>query len=405
MISFAYNCIPYYHKRFNAANFKPRDLTSHDDMQKIPITTKQDIQNHYQDILFTTADPKGGKVSRTSGSTGMPLNVVLDRRTRIYFEALKQYAYMECGVQLRDKLVSIGGRKTFQRSRLGPFNLLLLRHNIVCIPQNHSRRASIEYSQALAEVLRIFSPDVLSSIPHELHELCKIDAADISPRLTFSHSAILTEDVRRVIEVVLDTEVFNLYGSTEFERLGFECPEHVGMHILTDAVYVECLKNGEPVAPEEAGEVVVTGLSNQAMPLIRYNLGDIAVVSDERCPCGRGWPLIKSIQGRSDEQLILPTGTVLDPHRINHWFNETLKKNIWCFSQYQIVQEKPDRIVIRFVKGRAFDPKAVEEIRQRAQQNCESEDISITTEIVDDILKDISGKRRKIIPYINSTLN
>ncbi|UCH03163.1 MAG: phenylacetate--CoA ligase family protein [Candidatus Bathyarchaeota archaeon] len=401
MVSFAYNSIPYYHKRFRAANIKPCDLKTYDDMQKIPITTKQDIQKHYQDLLFSKAYPKGGKVQRTSGSTGMPLRVVLDRRTKIYVEALKQYVYKVYGLQLRDKLVIVVGEKIL-RSKLGPLNSLLFRHNLNCVPLNHSRRTAIEYSQALAEVLRALSPDALSSMPWVLHDLCKVDTSGITPRFTFSRQQVLTDDVRRVIEQVLETEVLDTYGSTEFEVLGFECPEHTGMHILTDAVYVEYLKNGEPVAPKESGEVVVTGLSNRAMPLIRYKLGDIAEVSDERCPCGRGWPLIKSILGRSNENLILPSGTILDPHRINHWLAETTKKNIWCFSQYQIVQEKPDHIVLRFVKGREFNPKAVEEIRHRAQQNCRCEDIAITTEIVDDIIQDRPGKRRIIIPYNHS---
>jgi phenylacetate-CoA ligase len=136
------------------------------------------------------------------------------------------------------------------------------------------------------------------------------------------------------------------------------------------------------------------------MPLIRYELGDIATPTDEDCACGRGWPLIKMIEGRKNDEFILPSGRVLSSRNMLEWVFPELKEHIWCLSQYQIVQESRNKIVLRAVKGRLYDEKLVQGIMNKARRDIEGEDVTLCLEIVNEIPKEKSGKRRKIISRV-----
>lgn len=113
---------------------------------------------------------------------------------------------------------------------------------------------------------------------------------------------MVTQHCRDIVKKKFDLELFETYGAVEFGWLAFECNEHCGLHMTTNNMYLEIVdEEGEQVSAGEQGEIIVTGLYNRAMPLIRYRIGDLGIPSDEKCPCGRSWPLIKSIEGRIND--------------------------------------------------------------------------------------------------------
>ena len=103
-------------------------------------------------------------------------------------------------------------------------------------------------------------------------------------------------------------EVFNLYCSREHGCVGFECPEHDGLHIDTGSVIVEILRDGKPVDPGEQGEIVITDLMNYGMPLIRSGTGDLAIAAEGPCPCGSPFPKLSGLCGRLADGIVLPNG-------------------------------------------------------------------------------------------------
>ena len=143
------------------------------------------------------------------------------------------------------------------------------------------------------------------------------------------------------------------------------------------------------------------------MPLIRYRIGDLGIQTDEKCACGRSWPLIKSIQGRINDYLVLPSGRKIS------WFylirvlrrilyDRIYKENVFTISQYQIIQDRKDRIIFKLVKGREFNPEMLERIRKSLEKEFDKlgEKLEVVTQIVDEIPMERSGKKRILISKI-----
>jgi phenylacetate-CoA ligase len=189
------------------------------------------------------------------------------------------------------------------------------------------------------------------------------------------------------------------YGSVEFSRLAFECPEHTGLHVITDGAVVELLMDGKPVSVGEPGRVVVTGLYNYAMPLIRYDLDDLAVQSSEACPCGRSWPLIRSIEGRSMDYLTMPSGRQVFPGFIYYVINSETKRHARSIAQFQVVQKERAKVAVMVVKGAQFDTDAVARIKDKMERSLSElgETVVVEVQIVPEIVADRSGKTKLVV--------
>ena len=136
------------------------------------------------------------------------------------------------------------------------------------------------------------------------------------------------------------------------------------------------------------------------MPLIRYRIGDLGIQTDEKCNCGRSWPLIKNIQGRINDYFVLPSGRKISYLYLQRGiFHKTLRENVFAISQYQIIQERKDSIILKIVKGREFHPEIMERVRKSLEREFTKlgENLEITTQVVDEIPMGRTGKRRILI--------
>lgn len=394
MIKYAYDYVPYYHELFNSVKIKPEDIKCKRDLQKIPLTNKEDIQRNYLRIIAREIDlAKCGMVS-TTGSTGKPLKIFFDDMVDNHSCALWRYVFLECGLYFGDTLVNIyalSGR-SYVKPRFS------LRH---ARARAYMKKADVSLYNPISENIEIvekIGPDAIYTYPSVLAILAKHVAEEkiskIRPKLIFTIAETVTQHCRKLVQEAFGVNVNDIYGSAEFERLAFECNEHTGLHIIPDCV-LEFLKEGEAVNFGEEGEIVVTGLYNYVMPLIRYGIGDVGVPSDERCSCGRGFPLIKTILGRTDDFLVLPSGTNISPRNIN------VIENVPGILQYQTVQEKRDRFVVKVVKGEEFGENTINQIKEIIKAGCLGEDVTVDVKIVDKIPKERTGKIRTIISKVN----
>jgi phenylacetate-CoA ligase len=163
----------------------------------------------------------------------------------------------------------------------------------------------------------------------------------------------LHPDMRRVIERAFRAPVFNRYGSRELGGTACECEMHEGLHISPLTHYVEIISpEGGPCAPGELGELVLTSLTNHAMPLIRYRIGDMASWATGTCSCGRRWPLLSGVTGRVTETFVRRDGSVVVPEYLIHLVGVILYRP--HYRRFQIVQEDYERVRIRIVMG---DPR------------------------------------------------
>ena len=154
------------------------------------------------------------------------------------------------------------------------------------------------------------------------------------------------------------------------------------------------MKDGEHVSPGEMGEIIATDLHNYAMPFIRYAVEDIAVPSDEICPCGRGLPLLKSIEGRVFDIIKLKDGTMLSGVPITGELDD-----MESVKQYQIIQESEDEMIVKIVKEKSYTEEDTKRILRMLRERV-GEEMKIKIEFVDEILTTGAGKRRYIISKI-----
>jgi phenylacetate-CoA ligase len=340
------------------------------------------VRDNFFDMM-----PVGTNLSRciessTSGSTDIPMKHYKGVREAVLDTAAKWYAFSECGVKLTDKFVNI---------------IASPRSLMVPIQVHISKKINMK---KIVGLLKQIKPDVIYASTSTLEDICSYDVTGISPRFIFSQAEILTERHRGLIRSAFNLETYDTYGSREFSRLAFECGEHSGLHMITDSAVMEFLdEEGEAVASGEYGEVIVTGLYSYVMPLIRYNLEDVAVPTDESCECGRSWQMIKHIIGRSKEFFTMPSGRKTDPTLFRKVIQREASKNIFTIKQFQIIQEKRNRILVKIVEGRDFDSNIIPRIKQGIEDLCYSmnEDVGVEVNIVDRILKERSGKRPEVL--------
>lgn len=205
----------------------------------------------------------------------------------------------------------------------------------------------------------------------------------------FTTSETLLPSQRRLIEKAFGCEVYDEYGCREAGPMACECAEHSAYHVQSENVVVEFVRNCEQVAPGETGAILVTNLHNYAMPLIRYDIGDTGRPSDDACPCGRGLPLINSLEGRRYEYLLTGDGSIMYLKDLDMFF-ENLPVRM-----FQVVQNSRDRILIKIVRSYGYSEKDTEFIERNITWG--SPKAKVEVELVDSIPLEKSAKRRYIV--------
>lgn len=202
---------------------------------------------------------------------------------------------------------------------------------------------------------------------------------------------------RELLEEVLTREVFDSYGAREVMNIGTECEKHQGMHLATDNLRVEVVDaGGIPVAAGSPGRVVITDFHNAASPLIRYEVGDTGTMwPDEPCACGRPFPRIATIDGRTQDVVQTPRGPMTQV-----WFGVIVRDFPWI-EGWQVVQDRRDHIVFRIRSKRELTPELTGPFVTRLRTRLA--DMTIDFERVDELSRRPSGKHQQIISTIDQT--
>ncbi|TET77421.1 MAG: phenylacetate--CoA ligase family protein [Candidatus Cloacimonadota bacterium] len=390
LLRYAYENVKYYRKLFDSVGVKPEDIKTVEDLSKIPITTKSQLQKLSPDeIIAKGVEPEKCVKIRTSGSTGTPLDIILAKKEKQFFDIVWIRSFMENGLKFRDKKVTIWSIPNLSTRKYWFQHLGIMRREYICFYDDNSDPL---------EALQKANPDIISSVPSILKllavKLKKRKSINVQSRAIFSTSELLERETRELIESTFKVEVFDYYGSEELGCIGWECSEHKGYHLNIDTVVVQFIKNGAIVTPGERGELICTGLHSYAMPFIRYKIGDVGITSDKQCPCGRGLPLMEKLEGRSEDFIKLSNGKMIAP---TTFF--IIMRGLKGIKQYRIVQEEIDKLIIYLVKGNDFEPSIPEQIRERVKK-CLQEDIHVKIDIVDSIPRDSSGKLRSVISKV-----
>ena len=396
IVKYAYENIPLYHEKFKKADVLPEEIKTVEDLVKLPYTTKSEIQANFPDkIVAPHVDMTKCWLPHTSGSTGIPLTVVYDEAAEDFEKATALRPNLSCGQRLLDKWVVITSphhikdkKRWFQE--FGLFN-----------PISISMFSDLKEQITKIEQIK---PDVIDGYSTAIYllarEIKKVHA-DINPRIVFGTAEFLTEEMRDFINSVFNVEMLDQFGGVEMGRTAWECPEHCGYHIDMEAVVMEFIKDGEQIASGERGEIVYTNLYNYAMPLIRYRIGDVGIPSDEKCPCGRGLPLMKLVEGRKDSFIKTPNGRIFP--QMTFWSIMRMFSESDKIINFKVIQEKIDEIKIQIVPGRGFTQETINQLK-RDINNVLGEDVHVEVELVDEIPKE-AGKVRSVVSKIKTDWN
>ncbi len=389
IIKHAYHNVPFYRELYDSVGIKPEDIKSIEDLRILPIITKKDVQKNYPDkIIANGVDINRCGIGHTSGSSGISLEICSGLRTIEYSQALFGYAFFESGLKLTDKLVNLT-HPYYKITNTWFRKLGILRKENINLHDPPG---------VIIEALKKAKPDVIYSFPSVILLLAKEieekGISGISPRMIVTQGETLTEYAREKIGDAFHTEVYDTYGASEFMRLAFECQERSGYHIITDCAVVEFIKDGKNVDAGEPGEIVVTGLYNYEMPLIRYNLDDIGISTKEKCACGRGFPLIGNIEGKVDDFLFLPSGRTVSP-KLLVWLERTPG-----IAEHRTIQKEKDRFIVQVVRGKGFSKETISQTKQHIKLEFLPDNVKVEVKVVDEIRREKHGKLKRVVSEV-----
>lgn len=299
---------PFYRKRFAEHHITPEDIRTLDDLQKIPFTTKQDLRDNYPFGLAAVPMEQVVRLHSSSGTTGTP-TVILHTQKDLdeWANAVARCLYM-VGLRPGDIFQNSSGYGMFTGG-LG-FQYGAERLGMLTVP------AAAGNTKRQIKFITDFGTTALHAIPSYAGRLYEVmEEMGIDPkRDTKLHTLIIgaephSEEQRRRIEEMLGVKAYNSFGMSEMcgPGVAFECQEQNGLHIWEDYYIVEIVdpQTLEPVPEGEVGELVLTTINREAMPLLRYRTRDLTRILPGDCPCGRHHIRLDRMKGRSDDMMIL----------------------------------------------------------------------------------------------------
>jgi phenylacetate-CoA ligase len=378
--------VPFYREIFRSARLDPREIRTLEDITAIPLVSKQDLQAlPLRDRVARTVDIRACRTQTTSGSTGVPLDVVFRRRDETILNLGWVRAFLSAGLRPWEKRAVFTPKKELPLRGSWYEYLGLLRRKDI---------STWRPAEEWLEEVTSWRPDALMGYVKVLRlfaeEVRRSERTALAPRLVFTTSEILDDDSRRLLTEVFGSPVVDIYASAEAGCMAWQCPRCSAFHVSADTVVLELLVDGRQAAPGSAGEVVVTNLHSYAMPFIRYRQGDIAIQSARRPACGRNLPLIEGLEGRQDDCIVLRSGRTISYSPFYYSVQSVPGVRRW-----RIVQEDLDALLVEIEAGTEFG----DESRDRIERNLRgvvADEMEIRIVVVEAIDTDPRVKSRAV---------
>jgi phenylacetate-CoA ligase len=308
--------VPFYRTQFREAGVSADDIRSLDDAGRLPFTRKQDLRGGYPFGFFAVPLKQIVRIHTTSGTTGKPTVVGYTRQDLENWAELMARDLTMVGLSDDDIFQNSLGYGLFTGG-LG-FHYGAEKIGMTVIP------SATGNTKRQIEMIQDFGVTAINSTPSygmRLAEVAEEMGAELDTlRVGIFGAEPWSDNMRKELEERLGITAYDSYGMSEMYGPGasFECEERSGLHFWHDSYLVEIIdpETGEVLGPGERGELVVTPLVKEAMPLIRYRTGDITMLMEDRCPCGRGQKIAR-IMGRSDDMLVI-RGVNVFPSQIEH---------------------------------------------------------------------------------------
>jgi phenylacetate-CoA ligase len=399
LLQHAYDSAPFYRERFDRIGLKPADVLSENELAKIPPLTREEIRVHFEELWSRKYSKEALRPAATGGTTDTP--VPLLRSPECLREKMVVQTHFDtwAGMWPGDKIFRLwGAQQDFNPNpswRWRFYDRHVLRN--VWAPTSLLNPGVLEkYRQLLNE----FQPKIIYAYPTPLALFCEYlkecGRPYLRPKSAICTAEPLQDQQRKVIEQALGCPVFRHYGTRDFGMVAAECEAHEGMHFNPASVFVEYIPV-EGAETEGLHEILVTDLLNLGMPMIRYRINDCAVLADRACSCGRTFPLIRGIVGRTTDNFRLPSGNIVPGVALTNRVIQVcpgLKK-------LQVIQKTLEDFHVRYVPGPGFARTDLDLLASKLKVFF-PDPLRWTFEEVPEIERERSGKTRFCISHVTT---
>jgi phenylacetate-CoA ligase len=395
LLSHAYRTTAYYRRVFDEAGITPDSIQSSADFPRIPLLTRSAIKKNPDSLISSEFDRAKLLPAATGGTTDSPVPLLRDEECLRIRNAAQLNFNSWAGLDPGDKVFWLWGAQVdfaadpSWRWRMADRYL----YRRVWAPTS-LLNASV--FSTYVERLERFRPKVIMAYPTPLALFAEYIIATKTP-VHSPHACIctaepLTAEQRTVISEAFRCPVYGQYGTRDFGLVGSECEEHDGFHLNPFSVFVELV----PIeGSRELFDLIVTDLTNRSFPMIRYKINDCVRPISQDCPCGRGFPKISTIVGRTTENFVLPNGDVVPGVAVT---NRVIKV---CpgIEKIQIEQRSEPDFLIRYQKGTTFSADDLESLQRGLRAFFG--DVAYTFQEVAEIPREASGKTRLCISHVS----
>ena len=388
--------VPFYKQLFANIDFDPDKIKDLAELAKLPLLDKATIRANTE--AFKAVDAQGLARFNTGGSSGEPLIFYIGRKRVSHDVAAKWRATRWWDVDIGDPEAVIWGSPIELGSQ---DRIRLLRDKFLRTHLIPAFEMSSEKLDGFIKQIQSIKPKMLFGYPSALAHIAahaeknNIVLNDLGIKVAFVTSERLYDYQREKIQSIFGCPVANGYGGRDAGFIAHQCPQG-GMHITADDIIVEIVDaNGQVLPVGELGEIVVTHLATRDFPFIRYRTGDMGLLSDKVCDCGRGLPLLAEVQGRTTDFVVAQDGTVL--HGLSLIY---VLRDLEGVDAFKITQESLEQTKVQIVKAAGYQQDVAEarittEFKKRLGST-----VNIAIEYPDQISKEKSGKFRYVISHV-----
>lgn len=386
--------VPYWRNLFQQLKFDPAAVQGVQDLRCLPLLTKATIRAHAEQMKAEDHGP----ITRynTGGSSGEPLVFYIGKGRKSHDVAAKWRATRWWGVDIGDREAVIWGSPIEHgaQDRIRQWRDRLMRSTL--LPAFEMSPTQLDRFVAW---IRTEKPRMLFGYPSALSYIARhaqsqgIRMDQLGVKVAFVTSERLYDEQRSVIEQVFGCRVANGYGGRDAGFIAHECPEG-GMHLSAEDIVVETVDPaGVPVPAGAAGEIVVTHLATADFPFVRYRTGDVGVLDDRVCACGRGLPMLRELQGRSTDFVVAADGTVMHGLALIY-----VIRDLPGISRFKVTQHTRTRTTVDLVAEAGFDPGLIRVIIDGFKKRLGSQ-VEVEVAMVTAIAPEKSGKYRYIVSH------
>jgi phenylacetate-CoA ligase len=397
LIRHAYQNVPYYRRMFDERKLTSSDIRCADDLYKLPVLTKEIIRREGRAMRAANIPDRRTTHAQTGGTTGRSLTVTLDREQVIFEHAVRQRHLSWAGYRLGERLAMLRAWTPLMPPNSPPDTFWRndwLNHRLYLSGYHLARETLPRYVEKLQE----WQPRYLVGVGSNLYTLARYmqsRGVQLPMRAIFTGSEALGPATRRVIEEQFTCKVWDYYGTTERVAVAQQC-EHGSYHQNVEFGVMQVdAPRGTPAPPGVEGELILTGLANYSLPLIRYAVEDSGFLVEGSCACGRSLPCLGQVEGRAYDVIVTAQGRFMPRSGLDRFY-EKVERVERC----QLIQRQVGQVTIRVQPLPGYGETDEADLK-RALQFRLGEDTRVQVEVVDDLPVTATGKARFIISEVD----